>query len=159
MDFEKARDKMVYEQIYKRGITDQTMIDVFTNIPRHLFVPVDKQNVSYEDYPVSIGDGQTISQPYIVALMIKALQIEPGMRVLEIGCGSGYLSAVMSALGARVYAVEIVPTLAQKAKETLDSLGFEVDILVADGGLLQEDVFGNLPTLGWTNLTKAFLKT
>jgi len=135
MDFEKLRDKMVYDQIYRRGIDDQKIISVFTDIPRHIFVPEDKQSLSYEDYPVSIGEGQTISQPYMVALMTKSLAVDPGMKVLEIGTGSGYQAAILSALDVDLYTVEIVPVLAERAKRTIDSLGYKVHSRIGDGGL------------------------
>lgn len=135
MDFEKLRNTMVYEQIYRRGIDDQNIISVFTDIPRHIFVPEDKQGLSYEDYPVSIGENQTISQPYMVALMTKSLCVEPGMKVLEIGTGSGYQAAILAALGVDVYTIEIVPALAEKAKKAIASLGYTANFRVGDGGL------------------------
>ena len=135
MDFEALRNTMVYEQIYRRGIDDQNIISVFTDIPRHIFVPEDKQSLSYEDYPVSIGENQTISQPYMVALMTKSLCIELGMKVLEIGTGSGYQTAVLCALGADVYTIEIIPALSEKAKKAVGSLGYKAHFRVGDGGL------------------------
>ncbi len=135
MDFDKLRDQMVYDQIYRRGIDDQAVIDAFTVVPRHLFVPVDQQRSSYDDYPLPIGHGQTISQPYIVALTVKSLELKPGMKVLEVGTGSGYQAAIMAAMGATVYGVEIVPDLADAARSALKTLGYEVKIQVGDGGL------------------------
>jgi protein-L-isoaspartate(D-aspartate) O-methyltransferase len=135
MDFTLIRERMVYDQLYNRGITDQGILDVFSNIPRHLFVPEDKQGVSYEDYPVSIGYGQTISQPYIAALTAKALAAEPGMKLLEVGCGSGYTAAIMASLGIGVFSVEIIPELAEGARKIIASLGLDVTVINGDGGI------------------------
>jgi len=136
-DFKKSRERMVSEQIYRRGISDKEILDVFKTVPRHCFVPEAQISSAYGDYPLPIGCGQTISQPYIVALMTKELEISPGMKVLEVGTGSGYQTAILSALGARVYSLERIPELADRAKELLSSLGFEATIKVGDG------------TLGW----------
>jgi len=135
MDFTKSCERMVYDQLYKRGITDQNILDVFIAVPRHIFIPPDEQSIAYEDYAVSIGDGQTISQPYIAALMVKALTIEPGMKVLDVGCGSGYLAALLASLGASVIGIEIIPSLAQRAQQVLDSLALDVKVVNGDGGL------------------------
>lgn len=139
MDFKKLRDKMVFEQIYKRGIDNQDILDAFIDVPRHLFLPEDKRGVAYEDYPVSIGEGQTISQPYMVALMLKLLEVAPGMKVLEIGTGSGYQAAILSALGVNVYSIEIIESLAQRAKKTISELNYAVNIKVGDGALGWEE--------------------
>ncbi|MCP4653175.1 MAG: protein-L-isoaspartate(D-aspartate) O-methyltransferase [Candidatus Omnitrophica bacterium] len=135
MDLDKMKNNMVYKQIFKRGIDDQRILDAFTDVNRHLFVPKGDWEVAYEDYPITIGDGQTISQPFMVAFMIKTLEVEPGMKILEIGTGSGYQSAILATLGADVYTVEIVHSLAKKALETLNSLGYRVHSKVGDGGL------------------------
>jgi len=135
MDFAKLREKMVYEQIFRRGIDDQNILNAFTDVERHLFVPEDKRSVSYEDYPIPLSCGQTISQPYMVALMIKALCLSPGMKVLEIGTGSGYQAAVLCAMGADLYTIEINEVLAKSAQDLLKALGYNCKAVVGDGGL------------------------
>lgn len=136
-DFAKLREEMVYYQILKRGLTDKKILDAFRNIPRHLFVPEEKRHLAYEDYPLPIGEGQTISQPYIVALMTQLLDIRGREKVLEIGTGSGYQAAILFYLGARVYGTERIATLVKKAEKVLTLLDLEIAIKVADG------------TLGW----------
>lgn len=139
--FMTLREKMVQEQIERRGIKDKNVLEAMKKIPRHLFVPEEYINEAYEDYPLPIGEGQTISQPYIVAKMTELLEIKEGEKVLEIGTGSGYQAAVLAEMGAKVYTIEILPKLAEKAKKTLQSLGYEgVTVLVGDGfkGYLQE---------------------
>ena len=128
---------MVREQIIQRGIINKNVISAFRNIPRELFVPDNQKNFAYDDRPLPIGRDQTISQPYIVALMSSALSVEKNNKVLEIGTGSGYQSAILSYLGANIYTVERIPELANKAMMTLSSLGFNINIKVDDG------------TLGW----------
>ncbi len=136
-DFAIMRDEMVTAQILARGIKDPVVLDAFGTVPRHLFIPESKRDYAYEDYPLPIGEEQTISQPYMVALMTENLAIEPGDSVLEIGTGSGYQAAILSYMGARVYSIERLPYLAKEAKKTLDSLGYNVEIKTGDG------------TLGW----------
>ena len=126
---------MVAEQIVQRGISDINVISAFNNIPREPFVPYAQKNFAYEDRPLSIGRGQTISQPYTTALMTSVLSLKKGNRVLEIGTGSGYQSAVLSYLGAELYTVEYIPELAKKAVSILGSLGFNIHIKVGDGAL------------------------
>jgi protein-L-isoaspartate(D-aspartate) O-methyltransferase len=101
---------------------DPTVLAVMRKVPRHAFVPEDERRHAYEDRPLPIGHGQTISQPYVVALMTSLLQVKPGQRVLELGTGSGYQAAVLGALGASVRSIEIVPELAASAKQQLDAL-------------------------------------
>jgi protein-L-isoaspartate(D-aspartate) O-methyltransferase len=101
---------------------DPTVLAVMRTVPRHAFVPEDQRRHAYEDRPLPIGHGQTISQPYVVALMTSLLQVKPGQRVLELGTGSGYQAAVLGALGASVRSIEIVPELAARAKQQLDAL-------------------------------------
>jgi protein-L-isoaspartate(D-aspartate) O-methyltransferase len=137
MDFDSQREQMVSEQILGRGIRDQQVLDAFRNVPRHLFVPQENREFAYQDYPLPIGENQTISQPYIVALMTQELEVKKGDKVLEIGTGSGYQAAILNHLGAKVYSVERVPSLAEKASETLHSLGYDVEVKAGDG------------TLGW----------
>ena len=132
--FRDLRLAMVSQQIEGRDVKDPGVLEVMRRVPRHRFVPADKVKLAYEDHPLPIGYGQTISQPYIVALMTEALKMKPGDRVLEIGTGSGYQAAILAELGAEVYTVEIIPELAQQAGERLRSLGYEkVQVLNADG--------------------------
>lgn len=132
--FTQKRSRMVDEQIAPRGIEDQAILTAMRKIPRHKFVPEDMVDLAYEDHPLPIGYGQTISQPYIVALMTQAIDPKPGQRVLEIGTGSGYQAAVLAELGVEVYTIEIIPELAQQAAQRLDELGYtNIHTLNADG--------------------------
>lgn len=115
---------MAAGQIAARGIKDPRVIEAMAKVPRHLFIPEPGRGDAYADGPVAIGYGQTISQPYVVALMTEALEPKPGDKVLEIGTGSGYQSAVLEELGAQIYTVEIVPELAQTARENLRRAGY-----------------------------------
>jgi protein-L-isoaspartate(D-aspartate) O-methyltransferase len=125
---------MVETQIKPRGIRDNQVLAALRTIPRHRFIPPENQDLCYRDGPVAIGHGQTISQPYIVALMSEALRLSGGMKVLEIGTGSGYQAAVLSALGARVHSIEIRPDLAASAAETLHEVGAgDVDLHIGNG--------------------------
>ena len=125
---------MVENQIRARGVTDQNVLDAMLTVPRHLFVPQFEKSSSYSDGPLPIGHGQTISQPYIVALMTDLLQPQPGQRVLEIGTGSGYQAAVLSRLVSRVYSMEIIAELASESRQRLQRLGYEnISIRAADG--------------------------
>lgn len=123
--FTSNRQRMVKEQIEGRGITDQRVLEVMRKIPRHLFVPSSLQNLAYEDSPLPIGQGQTISQPYIVAYMTEAAKISPQDRVLEIGTGSGYQAAVLGELAKEVYTIEIVKSLAESARLLLEKSGYK----------------------------------
>jgi len=130
----RLRQRMVEQQIRSRGVTSPQVLAAMTQVPRHLFVPAAERGHAYEDHPLPIGDGQTISQPYIVALMTALLGLPPQSRVLEIGTGSGYQAAVLSRLAAQVYSVEIVAELGTRARETLSRLGYEnVQVRIADG--------------------------
>ena len=135
--FAALREEMVSRQIRSRGINDGRILEAFRNIPRHIFVPDQQKRFAYNDCPLPIGNEQTISQPYMVALMTLHLGIEAETSVLEIGTGSGYQAAILAFLGARVYTVERFPSLAGQAKKVLDSLGMEVQAKEGDG------------TLGW----------
>jgi protein-L-isoaspartate(D-aspartate) O-methyltransferase len=127
---------MVREQIEARGIRDPRVLDALRAVPRHRFVPEAYRARAFEDGPLPIGSGQTISQPYVVASMTEQLALEPGDRVLEIGTGSGYQAAVLARLVAQVYTIEIVPELAARAKETLAALGIaNVAVFTGDGYL------------------------
>jgi protein-L-isoaspartate(D-aspartate) O-methyltransferase len=137
-EFAYRRRQMV-EAVRRSGVSDERVLAAMTEIPRHLFVPESYRNQAYaEDVSINIGQGQTISQPRIVALMTEAARIEPEDRVLEIGSGSGYQAAVLARLARFVFTVERIPSLARTAKQRLDRLGFEnVSVKVMDG------------TLGW----------
>lgn len=130
----QAREAMVRTQIAARGVKDENVLDALRRVPRHLFVPEPYRSQAYEDHPIPIGEGQTISQPYIVGLMTELLQVRPGDRVLEVGTGSGYQAAVLAAMGCQVYTIEIRPTLAAQAQERLQRLGYtNVHVRVGDG--------------------------
>jgi protein-L-isoaspartate(D-aspartate) O-methyltransferase len=118
------RDQMVEEQIIERGIVDPAVIKAMQRVARHRFVPAESLPLAYADRPLPIGYGQTVSQPYIVAFMTEALQLRPGDRVLEIGTGSGYQTAILAEIAARVFTIEIVQPLAEKAATTLAELGY-----------------------------------
>ncbi len=128
-----ARLEMVDDQIAARFIEDAATLTAMRAVPRHEFVPAVYRERAYEDHPLPIGHGQTISQPYIVALMTEALDVQPGDKVLEIGTGSGYQAAVLAEMGVEVYTIEIIQELAAVADETLRRLGYDVSTLVADG--------------------------
>lgn len=132
--FAEAREKMVVDQIIGRGVSDPSVLAAMRAVPRHLFVPFELINQAYNDNPLPIGLGQTISQPYIVALMTESLEPQPGMRVLEIGTGSGYQAAILADMGMDVYTIEILPELAESAGKRLADLGYtKVHTLTADG--------------------------
>jgi protein-L-isoaspartate(D-aspartate) O-methyltransferase len=125
---------MVNEQIIARGVRDPLVLEAINHVERHRFVPVDFQSQAYTDGPLPIGEGQTISQPYIVALMTELARIGPDSRVLEIGAGSGYQTAVLAEIAREVYSIEIIERLAQKARQILDELGYtNVQLKVGDG--------------------------
>ena len=129
----EARRTMVTEQIEARGVSDPRVLEAMRKVPRHEFVPREQRPYAYADHPLPIGHDQTISQPYIVAAMTELAQVGPGMRVLEVGTGSGYQAAVLAALGAEVYSVEIVEPLAVSAAATLQRLGYPVTVRAGDG--------------------------
>lgn len=134
LDFPKARAKMVEEQIIERGIKDPRVIAAMRKVPRHLFVEEALQSQAYNDRPLPIGEKQTISQPYMVALMTEALELKGDERVLEIGSGSGYQTAVLAELAREVYSIERIRTLALRARQLLYELGyFNVEIRIFDG--------------------------
>jgi protein-L-isoaspartate(D-aspartate) O-methyltransferase len=123
-DFLILREAMVGRQIAARGIRDPAVLRAMARVPRHLFVPVPLRAEAYDDHPLPIGGGQTISQPYIVAFSTESLAIKPGDKVLEIGTGSGYQAAVLACLTDKVFSIEIDPVLAEAAASTLAALGF-----------------------------------
>jgi len=132
----KLRTDMVKHQIEARGISDKRVINAMLNVPRHLFVPEDVKSEAYEDYPLPIGDGQTISQPYIVAIMTELARLKGDEIVLEIGTGSGYQAVILSLLCREVYTIEIVEDLAKSAGKRLKDLGYDnVHVKYGDGYL------------------------
>jgi len=134
IDFARYREVMVASQIIDRGIKDPDVIRAMKTVPRHLFVPKKFRASAYADHPLPIGEGQTISQPYIVAFMTESLRLEPGDRVLEIGTGSGYQAAVLAEIVKDVYSIEILDVLGKRARRTLDELGYtNVHIRNGDG--------------------------
>jgi protein-L-isoaspartate(D-aspartate) O-methyltransferase len=134
--YASARRRMVSEQIDARGIQSRAVLDAMLRVPRHLFVPLELRASAYEDTPLSIGFGQTISQPYIVAYMTEALRTSRDQTVLEIGTGSGYQAAVLSELVRDVYTIEIVPELADRASRTLAANGYRNVHVTAGNGYL-----------------------
>jgi protein-L-isoaspartate(D-aspartate) O-methyltransferase len=137
-DYVRARERMVQEQLVKRGIKDPRVLRAMAKVPRHLFIEGELWDRAYDDHPLPIGASQTISQPYIVALMAEALELKGAERVLEVGTGSGYEAAVLAELCGEVFSVEAVEDLALKARALLSSLGYlNISVLVGDG------------TLGW----------
>jgi protein-L-isoaspartate(D-aspartate) O-methyltransferase len=134
MSREDERQRMVERQLVRRGIEDPAVLEAMAEVPRHEFVPKVIQDRAYEDQPLPIGEKQTISQPFIVALMTEALQLSSGDRVLEIGSGSGYQAAVLAHLGAEVYSIERLPSLAETAARILKGLGYtNVHVRAGDG--------------------------
>ena len=134
------REKMVETQIQNRGISDPEVLRAMRTVPRHLFVPPDRMTDAYNDAPLGIGYGQTISQPYIVAYMTDYLDLEPGDKVFEVGTGSGYQAAILSEIVEQVYTIEIIKELALSAKKRLISLGYKnVNVFSGDGYYGLED--------------------
>ncbi|NAZ29992.1 MAG: protein-L-isoaspartate(D-aspartate) O-methyltransferase [Caldimicrobium sp.] len=133
-----ARERMVETQIKARGIKDERVLKAMLKVPRHLFVDEALRDQAYGDFPLPIGEGQTISQPYIVALMTEALELKGNERVLEIGTGSGYQTAILAELALWVYTIERFPTLLERAKKVLKELGYKNISFKLDDG-----------TLGW----------
>ena len=137
-DYTISRRRMVEEQVIDRGVTDPRVINAMLKVPRHNFVEEALAGKSYQDAPLPIGEKQTISQPYMVAVMSEALMLDGTETVLEVGTGSGYQAAVLALLAERVFSLERIPSLARSARKALDSNGFsKVNIRLADG------------TLGW----------
>jgi protein-L-isoaspartate(D-aspartate) O-methyltransferase len=128
------REKMVRQDIAERGIRNRAVLNAMRSTPRHLFVPENVRDAAYNDHPLPIGNGQTISQPYIVAYMTELLDPKPSQKALEVGTGSGYQAAVLSPLVKDVYSVEIVPELARRSADLLQQLGYaNVHVREADG--------------------------
>jgi len=144
IDFPKARSKMVEDQIISRGIKDARVIAAMRKVPRHLFVEEALQSQAYSDHPLPIGEKQTISQPYMVALMTEALQLKGKEKVLEIGGGSGYQTAILAELSEKVFSIERIRSLAIRARQLLYELGYyNVELKILDGtyGWMEEAPF------------------
>jgi len=136
MDYVILRKRMVEEQLIAREINNQRVLDVFSKVERHKFIPEDLRPSSYADFPVPIGEGQTISQPYMVALMTERLDLKGDEKVLEIGTGSAYQTAILAELAGEVYSIERFDTLSQKAEKILKELGYvNIRLKVGDGSL------------------------
>ncbi len=143
----ELREKMVESQLEARGVSDSHVLEAFRNVPREKFVPSDLRNLAYVDSPLSIGDDQTISQPYTVAFMTELLELEPENKVLEVGTGSGYQAAILAEIVSEVYTIERLEGLARSAKKTLKDLGyFNVHVRIGDGskGWLEEAPFDRI---------------
>ncbi|RLD60589.1 MAG: protein-L-isoaspartate O-methyltransferase [Bacteroidetes bacterium] len=133
-DYEKLREKMVRNQIEKRGVSDKKVLAALNSVERHLFVPKEYINNAYEDSPLPIGEGQTISQPYIVAFMTEILKLDKTKKILEIGTGSGYQAAVLAEVASKVYTIELIESLGKKAKTLLKKLNYNnVEVKIGDG--------------------------
>jgi protein-L-isoaspartate(D-aspartate) O-methyltransferase len=140
-DFKAMREKMVETQIKARGVKDPHVLSALLKVERHLFVSKDLQDAAYADHPLPIGEGQTISQPYIVALMTELLELKGEEKVLEVGTGSGYQAAILAELAKEVYTIEIIETLASSAKDLLQQLGYKnIAVKAGDGYLGWPDV-------------------
>ncbi|MDH4209589.1 MAG: protein-L-isoaspartate(D-aspartate) O-methyltransferase [Anaerolineae bacterium] len=143
-DYDQARARMVADQLVARGISDERVLEAMRKIPRHLFVPESRRSQAYHDRPLSIGYGQTISQPYIVAFMTASLELTGEEKVLEIGTGSGYQTAILCQLARHVISIECIDELADSARKTLANLGYDtVEVILGDGsaGLPEEAPF------------------
>ncbi|MBD3404226.1 protein-L-isoaspartate(D-aspartate) O-methyltransferase [candidate division GN15 bacterium] len=135
-EYERRRREMVERQIAGRDVTDRNVLDAMRAVPRHRFIPEQRRSDAYVDAPVAIGRQQTISQPYIVASMTEHLQLQPRDRVLEIGTGCGYQTAVLAEIAGDVYSIERIAELADQARENLQQLGYHnVSLKIGDGGL------------------------
>lgn len=138
MEYAAERERMVRDQLARKGIRDPRVLDAFRTVPRHLFVNPADAGAAYEDRPLTLAGGQTISQPYMVALMTESLDLAPGHRALEVGTGSGYQAAILAELGANVLTVERLPELSEEARRRLERAGYTaIRYRVGDG------------TLGW----------
>lgn len=144
MDYEKEREQMVERQIARRGIRTERVLEAFRAVPRHLFVPEGRRQYAYADGPLPIGEGQTISQPYIVALMTDLLRLTGEEKVLEVGTGSGYQAAILGELAGEVYTIERHENLARRSRSLLEEMGYvKITVHVGDGtlGLPEEAPF------------------
>src|SRR5688572_4668349 len=132
----ERRRQMVDQQIRGRGIEDKGVIGAMMKVERHRFVPASQSEFAYHDSPLPIGEGQTISQPFIVAYMTEAAEVSSSKKVLEIGTGSGYQAAILGELAKEVYSIEIIPKLAERARATLSELGYKNVVVKAGNGYL-----------------------
>ncbi len=136
MDYERLRERMVERQLARRGIRDERVLEAMRRVPRERFVAPGDRPEAYDDVPLAIGAGQTISQPYMVALIAEAAAVRRGSKVLDVGTGSGYAAAVFAELGADVHTIERIPELAEQARENLRAAGYgDVHVHVGDGSL------------------------
>jgi len=162
MAYETERNAMVAQQLVPRGICDERVLEAFRTVPRHEFVPRNLLGEAYGDYPLPIGEGQTISQPYMVALMTECLKLKGSERILEIGTGSGYQAAILAGLANEVYSIERVQALADRAQQVVDRLGYKnIKIKVGDGSLGWEDFAsydGILVTAGAPDVPNSLIK-
>ncbi|KIH77402.1 protein-L-isoaspartate(D-aspartate) O-methyltransferase [Geoalkalibacter ferrihydriticus] len=161
MDFAISRRRMVEQHIKSRGVKDPLVLDAMLQVPRHLFVEQALADQAYGDYPLPIGQRQTISQPYMVAVMTEALQLKGGEKILEVGTGSGYQAAVLARIAGRVYSVERIPELARRARRILDQIGCtNVNVKVTDGtfGWEEQQPFdGIIVTAGAPSIPRSYL--
>jgi protein-L-isoaspartate(D-aspartate) O-methyltransferase len=132
-DAQRRERRAMAESIAARGVRDRATLDALRSVPRHEFVPAEYQDQAYADHPLPIGHGQTISQPYIVGYMTEMVRAKPGMKVLEVGTGSGYQAAILAAAGCEVFSIEIFEPLATSARERLTRLGYAVEVRHGDG--------------------------
>ena len=136
MSFEEARERMIEGQLKARGVNDARLLEAFRKVPRHLFIPPEVQQEAYADHPLPIGAGQTISQPYIAALMVEQLRLKGHERVLEIGTGSGYQTAILAELALEIFSVERLPELLVSVRERLSAMGYlNIHLTTGNGSL------------------------
>jgi len=160
-NWEVRAERMVLSQIEVRGIRDGKVLEAFRNVPRHLFVPARHRKWAYQDSPLPLEEGQTISQPYMVALMTFRLDVKEGMKVLEIGTGSGYQAAILARMGAEVHSLERIALLARSSSRTLEELGYPVRVYHRDGsdGLPEEAPFDRvIVTAAATSIPPAIME-
>ena len=133
-EYPRLREQMVKRQIIARGVKNEQVLTAMLTVPRHLFVPETRRSMAYDDTPLPIGEGQTISQPYIVAFMTEALDLKPDDRILEIGTGSGYQAAVLAEIVKDVYTIEIIPIIGNRTSKLLDEMGYtNIHVKIDDG--------------------------
>ncbi|MDO8092213.1 MAG: protein-L-isoaspartate(D-aspartate) O-methyltransferase [Candidatus Brocadiales bacterium] len=155
INFSEARKAMVEDQLRLRDITDERVLAAMEKVPRHRFLPIELWDRAYDDTPLPIGDGQTVSQPYMVAFMTQALMLKENDKVLEVGTGSGYQAAVLAEIIEHVYTIEVRPNISRKARKILDELGYseKITMLIGDGsrGLKEEAPYdGIIVTAAYT---------